>query len=202
VPAQPAPPLATRTATPTRSSAQATATTVALTSRAAYLRGQSFWQQGDFTRAVAELSQAIQIRPDYGEAYNLRALATVGTNDLDQALADANMTVQLERTANRLDTRAYVHLRRTEYAAALEDYNAAFALTRNPSSANYWLGRGLTYHALGNLTDARSDIESGLSRISGTPDPQLVDLETRARQALATLPTPISTATAPRGGAR
>jgi tetratricopeptide (TPR) repeat protein len=175
-----------RTAAPVAapSAAQATATAITRNASSSYNQGRQHWLAHEFEAAVADLSRAVELRPAWSSAYNLRALALVGAGQYDQALRDADTAVGQLRSANFLDTRAYVHLKRGEYDLAQSDYDEVFKLTASPGAASY-LGRGLVREGLGDTSGAKADLEVGLQLSPQAPvDPQRVDLETEARRVL------------------
>ena len=67
----------------------------ALTTRAAGKQAN-----GDLNGAIADLTAAIQRKPDHAPAYRGRGLAKRAKNNMDGARADIAKAVQLEKEAN------------------------------------------------------------------------------------------------------
>jgi tetratricopeptide (TPR) repeat protein len=83
-----------------------------------------------------------------------RALAG---RDLDKALADCNTAVRLtRRSADVLDSRGLVHLRRGEFDRAIADYDAALA--QKPTTAWSLYGRGLAELRTGAKAQGDADL--------------------------------------------
>jgi tetratricopeptide (TPR) repeat protein len=80
----------------------------------------------------------------------------VAGRELELALADCNAALTIEpNSANTLDSRALVHLKRGSLAEALTDYEAALAI--EPGDGHYLYGRGLVRRALGQNASAEED---------------------------------------------
>lgn len=143
-------------------------------------RGEIYGKQADYELAIADFTRAIELDPNYGWAYRLRAFyLAVSDGDLDQALADANRAIELfPNKVNYDETRGFVYYKLGEYDAALADYDLAI---EKKSDFSYY-GRGLIYEAMGEEVKALADY----SRFPGSrryafdePDPFLADACTR-----------------------
>lgn len=53
-------------------------------------------EKHNFDRAIADFNVAINVRPDYTEAFNARALAYAGKGDIDRAILDYNQAIRLD----------------------------------------------------------------------------------------------------------
>ena len=130
--------------------------------------------QGDNDRAIADLTQAIRLKPDYFEAYVDRAAAFVDKHDYAAAMADANAAVQLRPDDPRaLRSRGAVWSGEGEFEKAAADYTAAIELyaSGDPTSASeptrsltadYADALGIRsgiYLRLGNLSAAKADAD-------------------------------------------
>lgn len=170
-----------------------TATAVARQADDAYDRGAKLWRAGESLTAVEAFTKAIDLRPNWSDAFNMRALARVSAGQLDAALEDARRAVELDRSASRvdtIDTRAYVLLKQGAYETALTDYESVMASPGEPPAASL-LGRGIAFAKLGQPERARVDLEEGLRRAADLKldlDPQLADLQSEAIRIIETLP--------------
>jgi tetratricopeptide (TPR) repeat protein len=58
-------------------------------------RGEDFSSVHDYDRAIADYTTAIQLRPDYAEAYNDRSFAYYLKGDAERAIADYTRAIEL-----------------------------------------------------------------------------------------------------------
>ena len=75
----------------------------------------------DFSRAIAEFSQAIRLEPDYVDAYHARALAYLITGLHTRAMADLNEAINLQTKialSYMLRGMAWEHLGKKDQAEA------------------------------------------------------------------------------------
>ena len=93
-------------------------------------------------------------------ALNSRCWArALGGQELDKALADCNTALKLKpNTADFLDSRGLVQLRRGELDRSIADYDAALALApRSPASL---YGRGLAKLLKGLQAAGKADLDA------------------------------------------
>jgi tetratricopeptide (TPR) repeat protein len=62
---------------------------------AAYDRGQSYYKLRNYNSAIAEYTHAIQLKPDYADAFYARSLAFRSSGDIEKADADLAETGRL-----------------------------------------------------------------------------------------------------------
>lgn len=130
------------------------------------------WNSAAHTQAIEDLTQAIQMKPDYAEAYFLRAKASLTTFGLsrydgecytnylatanyDRAISDITRFLQLKQITNQNKSeiasayavRAGANLNKEFYNQAITDATQALQLDPTKSSLNlYWI-RGQAYYA-------------------------------------------------------
>jgi tetratricopeptide (TPR) repeat protein len=106
---------------------------------------------------LALLGEEIARNPQSAAALNNRCWhRAVAGIELDLALADCNAALAIRRTANILDSRGLVHIRRGRFAEAIADYDAALAL--EPGKADSLYGRGLARLRLGDRAAGEADL--------------------------------------------
>lgn len=110
-------------------------------------RGVAFKNIDQFDKAIADYNKAIELKPDYADAYYNRARALDLKGEYDKAIADYNKAIAL----NANDPEYYNGLGVTldnkgEYYRAIEEYNKALQL--NPEYVDAITNQGVTWHNL------------------------------------------------------
>ena len=112
---------------------------------------------GDLDGAMTDYDTVLRLAPDSAHALShaawIRALRDV---DLDQALAYSDKGQAIEPNIDVIDTRGFVHFRRGEFAAALQNYNVV--LKKFPRSATTLYMRGVVERRLGDTATGDADI--------------------------------------------
>jgi tetratricopeptide (TPR) repeat protein len=99
-------------------------------------RGYLALAQSQPARAIEELTQAADLRPDLFDAYTELAEAQVQGKDLDKAVESMDTAIRLKPGAASLyRTRARLQAQRGQLAAALADLDKAVRLTPAPGNA-------------------------------------------------------------------
>jgi tetratricopeptide (TPR) repeat protein len=60
-----------------------------------YNRGNAYYDQDDYDRAIADYSQAVRLRPDFAKAFINRGLAYEEKEMFDQAVADYRAALRI-----------------------------------------------------------------------------------------------------------
>lgn len=126
---------------------------------AAYRRDQALQGRLDqVQQQIAQLTELLTREPQNVEALNNRCwLRAVNDEDINAALADCNAALRAApQSAEALDSRGLVHLKRGEFQAALADYEAAVAL--EPGRGHFLYGRGLARERLGQRELGQADL--------------------------------------------
>jgi tetratricopeptide (TPR) repeat protein len=115
-------------------------------------------RQGNYTEAIALLTQLIDRRPQNSVNYNNRGLIYFQSGEMPKALGDYNTALQLNpNLASAYNNRANYHAAGEEFAAALADYDRAIDL--NPSYVRARINRGITLRDLAQYEDAIENFE-------------------------------------------
>ncbi|MEH2266159.1 tetratricopeptide repeat protein [Nostoc sp.] len=128
-----------------------------------YLRSFAFKsaQQGDYTEAIALLTQLIYRHPHNAVDYNNRGLIYFQSGERPKALYDYNIALKLNPyLASAYNNRANYYAACGELAAALTDYDRAIDL--NPCHVRAWINRGITWRDLGQYEEAIENFEVAL----------------------------------------
>jgi tetratricopeptide (TPR) repeat protein len=130
-----------------------------------HLRGQVEYLRGDVQSAMADISKAISIAPDYAEAYYNRAGIYGQMQVFPKALADYNSAIQYDTTrADFYFNRSAAKWFLRDFAGALVDCDAA--IRRMPELWVFYYHRGKVEIDLGRPADALADFNTALSRIA------------------------------------
>ncbi|MEA5517084.1 tetratricopeptide repeat protein [Nodularia sp. UHCC 0506] len=115
-------------------------------------------RKGDYTQAIALLTELIDRRPQNSVNYNNRGLIYFQSGEMPKALGDYNTALQLNpNLASAYNNRANYHAARAELTAALADYDQAIDL--NPSYVRARINRGITLRDLAQYEEAIETFE-------------------------------------------
>ncbi len=118
-------------------------------------------QQGDYTEAIALLSQLIYRHPENAVDYNNRGLIYFQSGDRQKALYDYNTALKLNpNLASAYNNRANYYAACGELDAALADYDQALDL--NPRHIRAWINRAITLRDRGEYEAAVENFEIAL----------------------------------------
>ena len=82
----------------------------------------------DYERAIVDFNRTIRLKPTYATAYAGRCGAYVNKGDLDRAIADCSIALQLEPDASTYRSRADAYYSKNEYDRAIADFSRALQL--------------------------------------------------------------------------
>jgi tetratricopeptide (TPR) repeat protein len=97
-------------------------------------RGEAHQSQGDYDRAIADLTQAITLKPNFEQAYNNRGVAYFHKQDYAHAISDFNEALLIRpqyATAQLNRGRAYAA--NGERDKAIADFQKVVELTTDPT---------------------------------------------------------------------
>ena len=106
-----------------------------------------YWKKDEFDTAITDYTNAIELDPEYAEAYNHRGIAYLNNGNFDDAIADYTEAIRLDQEfAEAYKDRATAYLGNSEFDTAITDYTKAIQL--DPDDTNIYNYRGLVH--LGN----------------------------------------------------
>ena len=92
----------------------------------------TYQNQPNNEKAIEHYTKAIELKPDYAEAYNNRGNAYLDMNKLDQAVQDYNKAIELEPDlAKAYINRSIAYPRKDDRDRALVDLKRAEALAED-----------------------------------------------------------------------
>ncbi len=128
-----------------------------------FVRGGAYLQRGNYEKALADYSQAIQLRPDFAEAYGNRQKIHFWQGKYQQAIEDGNRAIQLNPD---LDTayifRGFAQAKLGNIRDQLADLDQA--VTRAPKSATAYSYRSYAHYLQSNYPLALADAERAVKR--------------------------------------
>ncbi|OQX54533.1 MAG: hypothetical protein B5M48_00245 [Candidatus Omnitrophica bacterium 4484_213] len=101
-------------------------------------RGTDYLENGDYERAISDLSKAIEIHPNDDEAYSNRGIAYVLQGNHDLAISDFSKAIEI----NPMLSAAYLNRGRAydergNYDFAISDFNSAIKIDPEDASVYY-----------------------------------------------------------------
>jgi tetratricopeptide (TPR) repeat protein len=120
-------------------------------------QGKAKYYLGDNQGAIADYTQAIQLKPDYADAYYNRGVAKDDLGDYQGAIADFNQAIQLkpDYAADAYNNRGIAKRNLGDSQGAIADYNQAIQL--KPDDADAYFLRGAAKQNLGDKQGAIAD---------------------------------------------
>ena len=126
------------------------------------IRGMAYFDDKDYSRAIADLTHAIALKPGDTTALEWRANAYMMQDDYARAVADYGEVIQLEPSlAVAFNNRGWAYYRLKKYARAIADYDAA--VRRDPQNAQALYIRGLAKGKLGQNAGSKADISRAIA---------------------------------------
>jgi hypothetical protein len=148
-----------------------------LSARAHYKLGFALAAAGRGAEAVRAYGRAIDLAPDYAEAYNNRG-NLLGREGRDrEALQDLDRAVALGPRAEAYNNRGIVRAHLGDHASAVEDFDRAIALKPDYGAAHG--NRAVSLWKLGQYERAWSDVEES-RRVGWEPPPAFLRALERA----------------------
>ncbi len=118
--------------------------------------------KGQYDRAIALFSKALEINPRYAEAYNNRGIAYAkGKGQYDKAISDYDKAIEINpRYAEAYNNRAIAYCDSQKFDKAISDYTKAIEI--NPRYTEAYNNRGVAYEKKGQFDKAISDFSIAL----------------------------------------
>jgi tetratricopeptide (TPR) repeat protein len=122
-------------------------------------RGVAYDVTGEPGKAISDFNVAIQINPDYWEAYSNRGLVWIKKHEYDRAAEDFTAATRDEKVAHlAFNNLANIYAEKGDYDRSIEDYSRAIRL--RPDYADAYYGRANIYNELGDTKKAIADFDA------------------------------------------
>ena len=107
-----------------------------------FRQGSELWNQGQYAEAIAAYDQAVQLQPDYVEAWYYRGFGLEELRHYEQALASYDEVIRLDPLHQYVWCRRGIVLltRLQRYDEAFASYNKVIEI--EPNNYEAWYGRG------------------------------------------------------------
>jgi tetratricopeptide (TPR) repeat protein/TolB-like protein len=135
---------------------------------AAFNRGGNYLNNGDYDRAINELTDAIRIDPNYAEAYSRRGYVYDYEEDYDRAIADYTQAIRLhpDDGGNYISRGDAYQYGKQDYNSAIADFTQAIRI--DPDNGHTYSLRGNAYKRKGDYDRAIADFTQAIIRKADT----------------------------------
>ena len=147
--------------------------------RAYYYRAEARQRQGEFSAALADITQAIILDSQNDSYYSARGSIFGDLKNTEAALRDFNRALTMARNASNLLSRGTFHYKIREYKKAIADMSESIAL--DPAAGAY-VDRARARMMDGDLPGAITDCEEALRQSPTEAEALRVRYSTRFRQ--------------------
>lgn len=154
-------------------------------------KAQNYIDDGELDKALAEVEQAIEIAPNFSDAYFVQGLVYEAKEELENVLNAYTKAIELNpEHVGAYNNRGLIYQSMDDLEAAIADWSAAIDL--DPEYVHSYHNRAVAYADLGNLEAAEADVKKVIEL---SDDHEQVAWAEQALEKLAPTPTPEPTAT-------
>jgi serine/threonine protein kinase len=126
-------------------------------------------KNGQNKAAIADLTQAIKLSPNYGSAYYSRGRIRFQLGDYSGSIADYSQTIKLNpQDAGALANRCLAYRKLSDFSAAIAD--CSYSIKLNPNYADALANRCLALIAIGDITASLADCNQAIALNSSQYD--------------------------------
>ncbi len=130
--------------------------------RAHAARGYTYYEGGDFNRAIKEYDRAIELKPDYVLAYNNRGGVYGKKGEFDRAIQDYDKAIELDPDyVDAYVGRACAYIVKGKFDQAIQDCDKAIEL--DPECALAWYNRACGYSRKNEKSPAIESLQKAIA---------------------------------------
>jgi len=123
--------------------------------------GNTYYDKGDYDRAIVDYTQAIKLDPNYNDAYYNRGNAYFDKGDYNRAIVDYTQVIKLDpNNDDAYYNRGNTYYNKRDYNRAIADYTQAINI--NPNYAKAYHNRGLVYKNKSDYDRAITDYNQAI----------------------------------------
>jgi tetratricopeptide (TPR) repeat protein len=130
-----------------------------------FKNGNAKYQLKDYGGAIKDLEKAIELKPNFMQAYHTRAMCFGELQKYDKALKDFNKAIELDPNFKNayLNRAYYVKVNAGDFKGAIEDYDKFIQLNKEGNNAFALNNRGFAKLKMNDLPGAKEDIMMSFS---------------------------------------
>ncbi len=119
--------------------------------------GNAYFDLGNLSEAISNLTKAIEINPSLAKAYNNRGFAYFKQGNLPQAVSDFTKVIEINPTdANAYYSRGFIYGKQSNFTQAISDFSKAIEI--DPNLAKAYINRGGSYYNIKEYDKAWADV--------------------------------------------
>jgi len=128
-----------------------------LVSRGASAQGAVYLDRQMYDEAIAEFNKAIEIDPDFADAYYNRGIANSKKGNLEKAISDYSKAIEINpRDSDAYFNRGLVYHKKNNLDKAISDYTKVIQISPNVTETYY--NRALDYFLKEEYDEAWDDV--------------------------------------------
>ena len=120
-----------------------------------------YWKKDESGDAITDYTNAIELDPEYAEAYNYRGIVYLSNGDVDNAITDYTAAIELyQEFTEAYKDRATAYFVNSDFGNAITDYTKAIQL--DPDDTNIYNYRGLAHFRNSEIDKAIDDLSRAI----------------------------------------
>jgi tetratricopeptide (TPR) repeat protein len=136
------------------------------------LRGITFTEKGNFDKALEDYNKAIDLDPNFAQAYYNRGLQFQDKEDFDKAIQDYTKAISVDQKYKEAYyNRGNAFMKEGDSNKAIQDYSKAISIDTKYADAYY--NRGSAYEGKGDIDKAVEDYSKAINSNSKLIDAYL-----------------------------
>ena len=128
-----------------------------------------YWKKDESDNAITDYTNAIELDPEYADAYNHRGISYLGKGNIDNAIADYTKAIELDQELTEAyKDRATAYFGNGDFDNAITDYTKAIQL--DPDDTDIYNYRGLAHFRNSEVDKAIDDFSRAIQLMPDDPN--------------------------------